>query len=331
MSSKKGARRFWTPALRQAVARLDVARQAKEAALTQEHRALFRRFASRHALWNRAVRCVGELDCLLSLAVACAAIPGLTRPKLVARGPQTGNRPLLRVRGGFHLLAAASSPGGSFVANDVALGGERDGSCGTDSQGGPEPVVALVTGPNMGGKSTLLRQTALLTLMAQLGCLVPAAHAELTPADAIYTRVGAADRILAGQSTFKVELEETSAILHGATADSLVILDELGAPPLPPSPPSPSPNSCAPRLPCLPAAAAACLSRLPPRPSAAARSRRRPRDGDLRRDGDRARRAQPPDAAYGLPHALRHALPPSCGAARGGARRRERPPHGLRR
>ena len=233
MSARAGFKRFWTPALRDAVSRIDAAKADAEGALGAEHRALFRRFASRHALWAQAVRCVGDFDCLQSLAAACASLPGLTRPKVVARGDATGGRPLLRVRGGFHLLAAAAAPSASaFVANDLALGGPRDGSCGADDAGGDaadEPVVAIVTGPNMGGKSTLLRQSALLVMMAQLGCHVPAAHAELTPADAIFTRVGAADRILAGQSTFRVELEETSAILSNASADSLVILDELGA------------------------------------------------------------------------------------------------------
>lgn len=227
MSSKKGARRYWTPAIRAALSQLEAAKADREAALAQEHRAVFRRCARQHGLCSRAVACVGHFDCLQSLGVACAAIPGLSLPKIVPRGPATGGRPLLRVEGGFHLLAAVAS-GGSFVANELALGGSRDGSCGTDGRGGPEPVAALVTGPNMGGKSTLLRQTALLTLMAQLGCLVPAKCAELTPADAIFTRVGAADRILAGHSTFRVELEETAAILQDGTQDSLVILDELG-------------------------------------------------------------------------------------------------------
>jgi hypothetical protein len=242
MSSRKGFTRYWTPALKEAVGAVEAARLDADAALADEHRALFRRFGQRRSLWLSAVRCVAEFDCLQSLAAASATIPGLTRPKLVARGPATGGRPLLRLDGAFHLLAAShGSYGGSggggarggggsgFVPNCLALGGDADGGCGSGAGGGPEPVAALVTGPNMGGKSTLLRQTALLVLLAQLGCHVPAAKATLTPCDAIFTRVGAADRIMAGQSTFKVELEETSLILHNATADSLVILDELGA------------------------------------------------------------------------------------------------------
>ena len=81
----------------------------------------------------------------------------------------------------------------------------------------------------MGGKSTLLRQTCLITILAQLGCKVPADACTMTPVDRIFTRVGASDRILAGQSTFFVELAETATMLHAATEDSLGILDELGS------------------------------------------------------------------------------------------------------
>jgi len=88
--------------------------------------------------------------------------------------------------------------------------------------------VLLVTGPNMGGKSTLLRQTCLGVILAQMGCFVPADSCILTPVDRIFTRLGASDRILEGKSTFFVEMEETNNILKGATFKSLAIVDELG-------------------------------------------------------------------------------------------------------
>ncbi|ORY49140.1 hypothetical protein BCR33DRAFT_753229 [Rhizoclosmatium globosum] len=106
--------------------------------------------------------------------------------------------------------------GKEFIPNDTVLGGE----------GGS--TMILLTGPNMGGKSTLLRQTCIAVIMAQLGCYVPAATCRLTPFERIFTRIGAHDNILAGQSTFMVELSETSKILREATPRSLVILDELG-------------------------------------------------------------------------------------------------------
>jgi len=104
-----------------------------------------------------------------------------------------------------------------FVPNDIALGGE-----------GGAPTSILLTGPNMGGKSTLLRQTCIAIIMAQLGCFVPAKSCKMAPFDRIFTRIGAHDNILAGHSTFMVELQETSRILRSATPKSLVILDELG-------------------------------------------------------------------------------------------------------
>jgi len=103
----------------------------------------------------------------------------------------------------------------AFVANDLGLG-----------DGGPR--LMIVTGPNMGGKSTFLRQTALICLLAQLGSFVPAREARLCLLDRIFTRVGATDQILRGQSTFMVEMQETAHILRHATARSLVLLDEIG-------------------------------------------------------------------------------------------------------
>ena len=102
-----------------------------------------------------------------------------------------------------------------FVANDLAIG-----------EG--EPRLLILTGPNMGGKSTFLRQTALIALMAQMGSFVPAREAKVGVLDRIFTRVGATDHILRGQSTFMVEMQETAHILRHATARSLVLLDEIG-------------------------------------------------------------------------------------------------------
>jgi len=109
--------------------------------------------------------------------------------------------------------------GGSttFIPNDTVLGCKENGS-----------NFVVVTGPNMGGKSTLLRQTCIAVILAHIGCYVPCSQMILSPVDRIFTRVGANDRILAGQSTFMVELEETSNILRHSTKNSLVILDELG-------------------------------------------------------------------------------------------------------
>ena len=105
-------------------------------------------------------------------------------------------------------------PREKFIPNDVTL--EADAR------------VIVLTGPNMAGKSTILRQIGLIVLMAQIGSFVPADSAEIGVVDRLFTRVGASDNLVRGQSTFMVEMSETSAILHSATSRSLVLLDEIG-------------------------------------------------------------------------------------------------------
>jgi DNA mismatch repair protein MutS len=105
-------------------------------------------------------------------------------------------------------------PRDQFIPNDVSLA--------------PDARMVILTGPNMAGKSTILRQVGLLVLMAQMGSYVPAGSARVGVADRVFTRVGASDNLVRGQSTFMVEMSETSAILHTATARSLVLLDEIG-------------------------------------------------------------------------------------------------------
>eukprot|EP01094_Clydonella_sp_ATCC50884_P022706 TRINITY_DN5270_c0_g1_i1.p2 TRINITY_DN5270_c0_g1~~TRINITY_DN5270_c0_g1_i1.p2 ORF type:complete len:415 (+),score=124.64 TRINITY_DN5270_c0_g1_i1:171-1415(+) len=161
-----------------------------------------------------AVEAAAHLDALCSLAHASrGAGRDMCRPQIVDR-PHAGGA-VLRVRDMYHPFLRVSDNAADVIANSFELGGDT-------------PPAMLLTGPNMGGKSTLLRQACIAVLMAQIGCFVPAAECTLSPVDRIFTRVGAHDDIFSGRSTFMVELQETAAILRYATPHSLVILDELG-------------------------------------------------------------------------------------------------------
>ena len=151
-------------------------------------------------------RCLGELDALASLADT-AALGGYIRPEIVAED-------VLEIRDGRHPVVEQTLSGERFIPNDTQFTpGER---------------VRIITGPNMSGKSTYIRQVALICLMAQMGSYIPAASARIGVIDRIFTRIGAQDEIHAGQSTFMVEMIETANIIHHATSRSLLILDEIG-------------------------------------------------------------------------------------------------------
>lgn len=162
---------------------------------------------------------IAELDVLLCFADKATARRWV-KPSMV-------EHPVLDIAGGRHpvldeLLA------GEFVPNDVRLGVRRDSTGTIAEQGESGPTLGLITGPNMAGKSTYIRQTALLVLLAHAGSFVPADSATIGICDRIFTRIGADDALHAGQSTFMVEMTETAGILNNATGSSLVILDEIG-------------------------------------------------------------------------------------------------------
>jgi DNA mismatch repair protein MutS len=151
-------------------------------------------------------RALAELDVLSALAEA-SALGGYSRPEV-------RDDALLHIREGRHPVVEHSLPGERYVPNDATF---EDGE-----------IVRVITGPNMSGKSTYLRQVALIVLMAQMGSFVPAEKAVIGLVDRIFTRIGAQDEIHAGQSTFMVEMIEAANILHHATQRSLLILDEIG-------------------------------------------------------------------------------------------------------
>lgn len=155
-----------------------------------------------------AASTIAYLDTIVSLAETAARYAYVR--------PQITDTSELRIRSGRHPVLERVVADSAFVANDLELGG--DGAA----------EIALITGPNMSGKSTYLRQAALIVLMAQAGSFVPAAEASIGLCDRIYTRIGLYDRIGSGESTFMTEMVETAHILHHATPRSLVLLDELG-------------------------------------------------------------------------------------------------------
>ncbi|HVC81615.1 MAG TPA: DNA mismatch repair protein MutS [Chloroflexota bacterium] len=169
--------------------------------------ALLRGITAEAPRLQRTAEALGILDTLGSLAEV-AEQRRFSRPELVDTTDLT-------IAGGRHPLVEAAVGPESYIANDCRLGG--DGPC-----------LAIVTGPNMGGKSTYLRQVALIVYLAQIGSFVPAAYARIGLVDRIVTRVGAHDHLARGQSTFLVEMAETAAIARLATPRSLVLLDEIG-------------------------------------------------------------------------------------------------------
>ncbi|NXM98115.1 MSH6 protein, partial [Sylvia borin] len=219
-SSRKGYKRYWTKEIEKMLAAMVSAEERRDAALKDCMRRLFYNFDKNSKDWQTAVECIAVLDVLMSLAHYSQGGDGpLCRPVILL--PTDNAAPFLELRNSRHPCITKTFFGDDFIPNDIVIGIKDEGSS-------SEASCVLVTGPNMGGKSTLMRQAGLLVVMAQLGCYVPAEACRLTPIDRVFTRLGASDRIMAGESTFFVELSETSSILQHATEHSLVLVDELG-------------------------------------------------------------------------------------------------------
>ena len=201
----KNAERFITPALKS----FEEKALSSRARALQLEKALYEKLLERLGGdvpdLRRAARSLAELDVLACFAERARSL-GFAAPSF-------SSQPGLRIVQGWHPVVREASRE-AFVPNDLELHDERR--------------MLIVTGPNMGGKSTYMRQTALIVLLACAGSFVPAARAEIGPVDRIFTRIGAADDLTGGRSTFMVEMTETADILHRATERSLVLLDEIG-------------------------------------------------------------------------------------------------------
>ena len=201
-----GAERYVTPALKAFEEKVLHATERIAVRERELFEALRARVGAGVARLQAIAGRVAQLDVLASLAEV-AAREGYARP-VVDDGPA------LEIVRGRHPVVERMMPREAFIPNDVSLT--------------PDARMIILTGPNMAGKSTILRQVGLLVLMAQMGSYVSAASARVGITDRVFTRVGASDNLVRGQSTFMVEMSETSAILHTATARSLVLLDEIG-------------------------------------------------------------------------------------------------------
>jgi DNA mismatch repair protein MutS len=203
----KNAERYVTPELKeheeQVLTVEDQIRQRESELFTS----LRDQVAAQTARLQRAAEVLARLDVLTALA-ELAVTRNYCRPELC-------EEPILEIEGGRHPVLDQILPPGTFVPNDAALGPEQG-------------RFWLITGPNLSGKSTFIRQVALITVMAQMGSFVPARRARIGIVDRIFSRVGASDELSRGQSTFMVEMVEAANILNNATTRSLVILDEIG-------------------------------------------------------------------------------------------------------
>jgi DNA mismatch repair protein MutS len=201
------AERYITPDLKEAEGRVQAAEERIAAAEADAWGSLIAIVASEADAIRAAARAIATVDVLAGLA-EIAGSRGYVRPEMT-------DDDVLRIETGRHPVVDAELPRGAFVPNDTLLS-DADGR------------IAILTGPNMAGKSTYLRQVALIVLMAQIGSFVPATSARIGVVDRIFTRIGAQDDLASGQSTFMVEMLETATILNHATSRSLVVLDEIG-------------------------------------------------------------------------------------------------------
>lgn len=205
----KNAERFITPELK---AFEDKALSAQERALAREkwlYEQLLDALQEHIPCLTRLARALATLDALCALAERSLTLNWCR--------PQFMKEPGIEITQGRHPVVEArlaETTGGAFIPNDTRLG--------------PKQRMQVITGPNMGGKSTYMRQVALVCLLAAMGSYVPAQACRLGPLDAIHTRIGAADDLANAQSTFMLEMTEAAQILHGATARSLVLMDEIG-------------------------------------------------------------------------------------------------------
>ena len=212
-TSKKGYLRFHTKEILENVEKLEEVEERLKEATKNLNSEVFKQFYSNHKLINIFINSVAEIDCLTTFAyISTVEHDKYSRPQFIDISQNNGY-PYMELRSCIHPCLVERTT--NFIDNDVILG--KDGKS-----------LIVMTGPNMGGKSTLLRQVCVAAIIAQIGCYVPAKFCKMTIVDRIFTRIGASDKLIEGKSTFYIEMEETKNILENATINSLIIMDELG-------------------------------------------------------------------------------------------------------
>ena len=207
-SGTKNVKRYVTVETKQFLERQMAAEDQRDKALMDIQRKMFEQFSKHAEVWRKAISCISLLDALISLAVYSNSLEVCCFPEIIT----DFSKPIIDIKDGKHPCLDTLAI--SYIPNDTLID--------ADSR------LIILTGPNMGGKSTLMRQTGLLVILAMMGCQVPASEMSVSPVDRVFTRLGAEDNIIGGESTFLVELQETGAILSHATPHSLVLMDELG-------------------------------------------------------------------------------------------------------
>lgn len=215
ISKKKGYRRFHTPTILALVSKLEAAEGKKATLLSDIFRRILEKFDNDYQTWSMAIKCAAKLDALVSLSKtkqifesyeSYSSLPDIIWPSTESNGQ------LDAIFKAEELRNACLIEARQLIPNDITL---MNGTM-------------VLTGPNMAGKTTLMRSVGLAVILAQIGAYVPAKRCTLTPVDRIFTRIGAYDEVIEAQSTFMVELNETVAIVRHATTHSLVLIDELG-------------------------------------------------------------------------------------------------------
>ena len=213
VSQTKKVRRFYTSEIRELIRQLNLAKEAFDVAKKNVLREIVQQFDQDYEIWSSVSKTSAELDALMGLARASLGDGSgpMCRPRVL---PNEHPNPVFEATELRHPVLAANSP--NFVSNDVKLGGREN------------PCIAVLTGSNASGKSTISRSVGVVSLLAQVGCYVPAQSLTLRPFKDVFVRMGASDDIARGLSTFVVEMEDVSHFLNDANSHSLVIADEVG-------------------------------------------------------------------------------------------------------